>query len=202
MDPNWLYAHWDFTQEQLQSANTQANAGSLTLRVFEESIRGRIAFETHVHPESLRWYVHVDTPGCDYVAQLGYYNDHWQWTALASSLVAHTPSNQASTKETFQLATLTQTGSMQVHSEEEPSADKWTPAQEFALEELVLTGMTQNEAPSSKQLQERKWRRSAPQFTFQRLSSLGLNTSSIGFAKDRRSTDPTVQKAGTGAYYP
>src|SRR4051812_9672432 len=73
-DPHWLYAHWDFTSEQLRQVNSASRDGHLILRVFKNQTGGKPVVEQHVHPESRNWFVHVPVAGSRYVAELGYYD--------------------------------------------------------------------------------------------------------------------------------
>lgn len=96
-DPHWLYAHWDLTQEQQQHFNSLSADRHLVLRVREDAPDARPATETHVHPESRHWFVHVTRPGTRYVAELGFYGKGGTWSAIANSSPAATPPDRVST---------------------------------------------------------------------------------------------------------
>ncbi len=90
-DPRCLYAHWDFTAEQLRYHNGRAADRHLVVRVFRERHGGERVAEVHVHPESRHWFIHVDWPGTPYVAELGYYTTAGEWHSLAVSITIFTP---------------------------------------------------------------------------------------------------------------
>src|SRR6185437_9154535 len=56
-DPHWLYAHWDFSREQLRDYNGKSTDGHLILRVYKNDVGGDLVNEIHVHPESKNWFV-------------------------------------------------------------------------------------------------------------------------------------------------
>jgi hypothetical protein len=90
-DPNWLYAHWDLTGEQLRKYNKAAKDGHLIVRVFKGQPAGKPVLEQHVHPESRNWFLHVGHGGTKYVAQLGYVDRSNAWQTVATSSATFTP---------------------------------------------------------------------------------------------------------------
>src|ERR1019366_5182846 len=56
--PHWLYAHWDFTQEQQRRYNALSADRHLVVRVVPGTIGTRPVTEVHVHPESRHWFIH------------------------------------------------------------------------------------------------------------------------------------------------
>lgn len=90
-DPNWLYAHWDLTGEQLRKYNKAAKDGHLIVRVFKGQPAGKPVLEQHVHPESRNWFLHVGHGGTKYVAQLGYMDRSNAWQTVATSAATLTP---------------------------------------------------------------------------------------------------------------
>ena len=90
-DPNWLYAHWDLTGEQLRKYNKAAKDGHLIVRVFKGQPSGKPVLEQHVHPESRNWFLHVGHGGTKYVAQLGYVDRSNAWQTVATSAATFTP---------------------------------------------------------------------------------------------------------------
>lgn len=90
-DPHWLYAHWDMTSAQLRGHNAESRDGHLVIRVFQDEVAGSALFEQHVHPESRNWFLHVASGGTKYVAQLGCYDSHGRWKAIATSSSTLTP---------------------------------------------------------------------------------------------------------------
>lgn len=95
-DPHWLYAHWDFTNEQLRKLNTASRDRHLIVRVFQNDTTGKPLLEQHVHPESRNWFLHVGKGGTKYVAQLGYYNRAGKWEIAATSAATLTPPDHLS----------------------------------------------------------------------------------------------------------
>src|SRR5262245_16373929 len=70
-DPQWLYAHWDFSHEQLRRYNARSRDRHLVLRVFRDEAQGDPHREIHVHPESRSWFAQVGQGSTRYVAHLG-----------------------------------------------------------------------------------------------------------------------------------
>jgi hypothetical protein len=166
-DPHWLYAHWDFTREQLRHLNVLSVDGHLVLRVYIGALGGLPFEEVHVHPESRSWFVHVGRGGTKYLAELGYYELNRQWVRVSTSAATLTPPDSMSEDtsvrfETFPaempfklLLNLVKT----VVHEQVPLAEaiqhlrvsghpalpetrtaspaQWTPAQERALAEVI-----------------------------------------------------------------
>jgi hypothetical protein len=106
-DPHWLYAHWDFTDEQLREHNRASCDGHLVVRVFRNAVSGSPLSETHVHPESRNWFIHVGQAGDGYVAELGYYTKRGgKWTSLAKSAAVVTPPDSMSEDASVEFATI------------------------------------------------------------------------------------------------
>ncbi len=96
-DPQWLHAHWDFSQEQLRRYNARSADRHLVLRVYRNATEGDPHREVHVHPESRSWFVHVGQASTRYVAQLGYYQaERGSWVTLATSGATLTPADTLS----------------------------------------------------------------------------------------------------------
>ena len=72
-DPHWLYAGWDLALEPQRKSNLLSADRHLIGRVFLNEVKGTPISETHVHPESRHWFIHVGRGGTHFVAQLGYY---------------------------------------------------------------------------------------------------------------------------------
>ncbi len=166
-DPHWLYAHWDLTNAQLKKYNSLSVDGHLVLRVFKNSVSGTPHNETHVHPESRNWFVHVGQGGTKYAAELGYYDKSRQWVSIAKSRATLTPPDALSEDTSVRFATippdmpfeellelvkvalsehvplaeailqLRAEGAKNLPSAEEIASLKWTPEQEVALTSLV-----------------------------------------------------------------
>ncbi len=90
-DPHWLYANWDFTPAQLRSHNSKSVDHHLILRIYADKAEGRPVSETHVHPESNHWFVHVERAGTRYIAEIGYYMKGRRWNSLGFSGPSATP---------------------------------------------------------------------------------------------------------------
>ena len=105
-DPHCLYAHWDFSREQLNHYNALSADGHLVLRVYINTVAGDPYTQVHVHPESRNWFVHVRLGGTRYVAELGYFNRSGQWHTLATSAATLTPPETMSEETTVRLATI------------------------------------------------------------------------------------------------
>jgi uncharacterized protein len=166
-DPHWLYAHWDFTADQLKQVNAASRDGHLVLRVFRNQVGDTPAVEQHVHPESRNWFVHVPVAGARYVAQLGYYDDAGTWNPLSASAPTVTPPDSLSSDTSVRFETIPvevpfekllqivksavaehvplveaiqqmrEQGAKGLPQPERIAASEWTPAQERALAQVV-----------------------------------------------------------------
>jgi len=105
-DPHWLYAHWDFTREQLRKYNAMSKDGHLVLRVYKNKPGGKPRTEIHVHPESRNWFVHVEDGGTKYVAELGYIDPSGTWTRVSVSGATMTPPDSLSEDTSVRFATI------------------------------------------------------------------------------------------------
>jgi hypothetical protein len=104
-DPRWLYAHWDFTREQLEECNNRSADGHLVLRVYQENSPNTA--EIAVHPESRNWFVPVSQPGASYRAELGFYQaNSGPWVSVSSSTPATTPPAALSPDTSVEFKTL------------------------------------------------------------------------------------------------
>jgi hypothetical protein len=95
-DPNWLYAHWDLTREQLRKYNAKSADKHLVLRIFKDAIEGEPFQVIHVHPESKSWFCHVGLGGAKYLAELGYYQKSGEWVTISTSQATFTPPDRMS----------------------------------------------------------------------------------------------------------
>lgn len=105
-DPHWLYAHWDFTREQLQAYNARSTDGHLVLRVYKDTATGTPANEVHVHPESVNWFINVAEAGAKYLAELGFYTANSKWNTISTSGATITPPDTLSEDTSAWFATL------------------------------------------------------------------------------------------------
>ncbi|MCI0537324.1 MAG: DUF4912 domain-containing protein, partial [Verrucomicrobiales bacterium] len=105
-DPHWLYAAWDLTREQRLEYNRLSVDGHLVLRTYVNSVSGAPFVETHVHPESRSWFIHVGRGATRYVAELGYNGSESRWHTVATSAATLTPPDRLSEEVSVQFATL------------------------------------------------------------------------------------------------
>jgi hypothetical protein len=106
-DPHWLYAYWDLTRAQLREYNHRSADGHLVLRVFNDKVAGEPFVETHVHPESRNWFVHVGRGGTRFVGVLGYYaKPGRRWTKVSVSPPTLTPPDSLSPDTAAHFATI------------------------------------------------------------------------------------------------
>ena len=106
-DPNWLYAHWDLTRDQLRDYNRRSADGHLVLRGFVDRFGGEPVVEAHVHPESTNWFLHVGRSGTQFVVELGYYaGSDRRWTRVALSTPTLTPPDSLSPDTSVHFATI------------------------------------------------------------------------------------------------
>ncbi|MDB6025882.1 MAG: hypothetical protein JWM68_2105 [Verrucomicrobiales bacterium] len=166
-DPHWLYAHWDLKNEQLRKFNALSVDGHLVLRVFKNQIAGSPHNETHVHPESRNWFVHVGQGATKYMAELGYYDKSRNWVSISTSRATFTPPDALSEDISVRFATiptdmpfeeliklvkaavsenvplaeailqLRAEGFKNLPTPEQIASLQWTPAQEKALGSLI-----------------------------------------------------------------
>lgn len=166
-DPHWLYAHWDLTSAQLKEYNAQSKHGHLVLRLFNNKMGENLLSETHVHPESRHWFVHVGHGGSQFVAELGIYGRNDRWIQISVSAAAVTPPDSLSDDTTSSFATipvdmpfetllelvktairenvplaeavlqLRATGFKNLPMQQDLVAEKWTPQQQAALAKIV-----------------------------------------------------------------
>jgi uncharacterized protein len=106
-DPHWLYAHWDFTAEQLRQVNALSADRRPVLRVHMGSMAGPPCCEVPVHPGSRNWFVHVGQGGTKYLAELGYYREGDRaWTSLSRSDATLTPPDVVAADTDAEFATI------------------------------------------------------------------------------------------------
>lgn len=164
-DPHWLYANWDFTPAQLRQHNSKSVDHHLILRIYADKAEGSPVSETHVHPESNHWFVHVERAGARFVAEIGYYAKGRRWNSLGFSSPSVTPRDSASGDSSFTTTTIpievpfkrlvgmvreaTRTSlplALSIEAlraaghpllPESPRMARWTPEQERALGEII-----------------------------------------------------------------
>jgi hypothetical protein len=105
-DPHWLYAHWDFSREQLKTYNALSSDGHLILRVYRGAAEGEPLSQIHLHPESRNWFVPVPAAGAKYLAELGYVGADRKWVSLTRSGATFTPPDSLSDDTSVRFATI------------------------------------------------------------------------------------------------
>jgi len=121
-DPHWLFAHWDLSREHQRRYNALSADGRLALRVYRDVAAGKPVEEVRVHPESQHWFVHVQTPGAQYVAQLGYYRPDGTWIEVSQSDPAVTPRGGPSPDTQVQFAQVAPAGAPAPTADATPAA--------------------------------------------------------------------------------
>jgi hypothetical protein len=105
-DPHWLYAHWDFSREQLKKYNALSADGHLVLRIYRGAAEGEPLSQIHLHPESRTWFVPVPAAGAKYLAELGYLDANRKWVSLTRSGATLTPPDSLSEDTSIRFATI------------------------------------------------------------------------------------------------
>jgi uncharacterized protein len=88
-DPHILFAYWDLSAVQYQEAARAANDGKVFLEVYVPG-EGRVQ-QIHIWDCHKNWYLQVNRPDTNFVAQLGYYRRDGGFEVLARSAEVRTP---------------------------------------------------------------------------------------------------------------
>ncbi len=88
-DPHILFAYWDLNQVQYQEAARSAHDGKVFLEVYVPG-EGRVQ-QIHIWDCHKNWYLQVNRPDTNFVAQLGYYRPDGTFEVLARSAEVRTP---------------------------------------------------------------------------------------------------------------
>jgi hypothetical protein len=88
-DPHILFAYWDLNQVQYQEAARAAHDGKVFLEVYVPG-EGRVQ-QIHIWDCHKNWYLQVNRPDTNFVAQLGYYRGDGSFEVLARSVEVRTP---------------------------------------------------------------------------------------------------------------
>src|SRR5271168_928651 len=88
-DPNILFAYWDLSPVQYQEAARAAHDGKVFLEVYVPG-EGRVQ-QIHIWDTHKNWYLQVNRPDTNFVAQLGYYRKDGGFEVLARSSEVRTP---------------------------------------------------------------------------------------------------------------
>jgi hypothetical protein len=209
-DPRWLFAHWDFSLEQIRELNAHAADGHLALRVFEGDFTDKPLDEIQMHPESRNWFVPVPRGATRYMAELGYRNRRHHWVTVAQSGATLTPPESLSddaavrfatipydipfallvssvklaTREHLPLVEALEQMRAQGHPNLPPQAriaGEWTPAQEDALAGVISLDQSHRIWIGSLEITELIRRRLQKEISSIGAAQLGL-TSSLGSA--------------------
>jgi hypothetical protein len=88
-DPHILFAYWDLNQVQYQEAARTAVDGKVFLEVYVPG-EGRVQ-QVHIWDTHKNWYLQVNRPDTNFVAQLGYYRADGSFEVMARSGEVRTP---------------------------------------------------------------------------------------------------------------
>ncbi len=88
-DPHILFAYWDLSPVQYQEAARSAHDGKVFLEVYVPG-EGRVQ-QIHIWDTHKNWYLQVNRPDTNFVAQLGYYRPDGHFEVLAKSAEVRTP---------------------------------------------------------------------------------------------------------------
>jgi|GEM_PF-537498 len=102
-DPQWLYAYWDLTYDQLSEAQGRAHDGKLFLELRKDG--GRIQ-QIQISAWSHDWYLHAPQAGTGYLAEIGYYRKDGGFEVIARSSNAPTPPDSISWKTQAKFVTI------------------------------------------------------------------------------------------------
>lgn len=90
-DPRCVYASWEMAPDRQQRFNALSADGRLVLRLRMRTGEQLPQPEARLHADSQHWFCPVSTPGEQYVAELGYYDEDRLWASVAVSNPAETP---------------------------------------------------------------------------------------------------------------
>ncbi len=93
-DPHILFAYWDLSPEQYQGAASAAHDGKVFLEVYVPN-EGRVQ-QIHIWDCHKNWYLQVNRPDTNFVAQLGFYRPDGSFEVLARSTEVRTPRDSLS----------------------------------------------------------------------------------------------------------
>jgi hypothetical protein len=104
-DPNFIYAYWDFTQQDFDRARNELGSrgrdAQLVLRVYDITLvrfngsNANHTWDLDVDGSIKNWYVHVWQDNAEYCAELGVRGDN-DFIPLTRSNLAHTPPKTSS----------------------------------------------------------------------------------------------------------
>jgi len=88
-DPNILFAYWDLSHDQYKEAARAAHDGKVFLEVYVPG-EGRVQ-QLHIWDSHKNWYLQVNRPDTQFVAQLGYYRHDGTFEVISRSTEVRTP---------------------------------------------------------------------------------------------------------------
>lgn len=88
-DPQWLFAYWDFTFDQLVGAEREAHDGKLFLQIYLTT--GERTQQIHITPNAGEWMIHVHRPNTTFYAELGFYRFDGSFEVMSRSGETTTP---------------------------------------------------------------------------------------------------------------
>lgn len=103
-DPRWLFSYWDFNFWQYRASDMRHGIAQFFLRISRPQYGEEATFE--IKPEARNWYITVNHPDSDYIAELGYFKRDGEWQTILRSNVAHTPSDALAPETEADFATV------------------------------------------------------------------------------------------------
>jgi hypothetical protein len=103
-DPGILFAYWDLSQVQYQEAARSAQDGKIFLEVYVPG-EGRVQ-QIHIWDSHRNWYLQVNRPDTNFIAQLGFYRGDGSFEVLARSAEVRTPRDTLSNDTNARFVTL------------------------------------------------------------------------------------------------
>jgi len=88
-DPHILFAYWDLSPVQYQEAARAAHDGKIFLEIYVPG-EGRIQ-QIHIWDSHKNWYIQVNRPDTNFIAQLGYYRPDGGFEVISRSAEIRTP---------------------------------------------------------------------------------------------------------------
>jgi hypothetical protein len=104
-DPNWLFAYWDLSWQQMADYRGQSSDGRLLLRLFEKNIPAPVQ-ELTLHHDARNWYLPVNKPATTYHAELGFWRHDGHFHVVSRSRATTTPPATVSSDTTARFATI------------------------------------------------------------------------------------------------
>ncbi|MHA3771403.1 DUF4912 domain-containing protein [Verrucomicrobiota bacterium sgz303538] len=88
-DPRWLFSYWDFNFWQYRGSDMRHGIAQFFLKITRVGNGEESTVE--IKPEARNWYLPVEQPDTDYVAEIGYFDRGGGWHSILTSNTAHTP---------------------------------------------------------------------------------------------------------------